>query len=149
MGRRGRSRGSSRANAARGDLPGPLRRGGRRLAILLLIPLLFASGCHHVLVPIEYVCGVSIPASEPPPALICAREIHAHHVQARLIYAEHVPAPRGRVGAIVRWTAEGRDWGRTELRTRTVVALQIQAKEIHTDWIEADQIYARDVQIGE
>lgn len=76
------------------------------------------------------------------------KEIHASRVSARIIYAKEVKARDGRVGRIIRGGPRRENWGGSELKTRTVSADIIYAKEIHADWIEADEIHAKEVKFG-
>lgn len=75
------------------------------------------------------------------------KELKAGTVRARVIYAKEVHARDGRVGQVVRTPPQG-DWGGEELRAPDVSADTIWAKEIHADWVEADIIYAKEVQFG-
>lgn len=79
--------------------------------------------------------------------MLRAKEIKAGRVAARVIYAKEVKAKDGRVGRIYR--AEGNeDWGGNEVKIPEVSAEFIYAKEIHADWVEADEIHAKEVKIG-
>jgi hypothetical protein len=98
------------------------------------------------------------PYPQPPPQqprdVLRAKEIKADRVYARIIYAKEVKARDGRVGRV--YTGEGGkgrkgdkgDWGGGEVNTSEVSAEIIYAKEIKTDWIEADEIHAKEVKIG-
>ena len=75
------------------------------------------------------------------------RGFKAGRVSARIIYAKEVKAREGNVGRIYR--VEGNeDWGGNEVRAPAVSADVIYAKEIHADWVEASEIHAKEVKIG-
>lgn len=76
------------------------------------------------------------------------KEIHASRVSARVIYAKKVHARDGRVGRIIRGEPRRENWGGSELKTRKVSARVIYAKEIHADWVEAEEIHAKEVKFG-
>ncbi|WNZ61004.1 hypothetical protein QEG98_34625 [Myxococcus sp. MxC21-1] len=76
------------------------------------------------------------------------KEIHASRVSARVIYAKEVKARDGRVGRVIRGGPRREHWGSSELKSSTVSADVIYAKEIHADWLEADEIHAKEVKLG-
>ncbi len=94
------------------------------------------------------------PAPRPPPPaqdVLRAKEIKAGRVYARVIYAKEVKARGGRVGRT--YTDGGGKggkggWGSGEIHAPEVSAEIIYAKEIKADWIEADEIHAKEVKIG-
>jgi hypothetical protein len=90
------------------------------------------------------------PPPRPPPRteVIEVKEIHASRVSARVIYAKEVKARDGRVGRIIKGKPRREDWGGSELKVRTVSADVIYAKEIHADWVEAEEIHAKEVKLG-
>lgn len=134
----------------------------RRLTLLLGLTLV-ASGCHLYVhdvpsysqqAPRPPPPGRPTPRPPPPPPppprrdVIEVKEIHASRVSARVIYAKEVKARDGRVGRIVRGGPRRENWGGSELKTRTVSADVIYAKEIHADWVEAEEIHAKEVKLG-
>ncbi len=121
---------------------------------LLVGVLLMATGCQVHMGP-----GPRRAPRPPPPGesrqplpsrekVIEVKEIHASRVSARVIYAKEVKARDGRVGRIVRGEPRRENWGGSELKTRTVSADVIYAKEIHADFVEADEIHAKEVKFG-
>ncbi|WP_426752321.1 hypothetical protein [Myxococcus sp. Y35] len=133
----------------------------RRLSLLLGLTWA-ASGCH---VHVQDAPAYSYETPRPPPPgrprpprpprppppsreVIEVKEIHASRVSARVIYAKEVKARDGRVRRVIRGGPRRENWGGSELKTRTVSADVIYAKEIHADWIEADEIHAKEVKLG-
>jgi hypothetical protein len=86
-----------------------------------------------------------------PTDVLRVKEIKAGRVHARVIYAKKVKAKAGHIGRVIedredkQWK-EGRSDGKIE--EPEVKADVIYAKKIGADWIEAGEVYAKEVKIG-
>ncbi len=133
------------------------------LRLLLVGAVLAASGCRiyvHDLPrgPSPYPYPAPRPPEAPPPSqppppppsqdVLRVKEIHADRVYARIIYAKEVKARGGRVGRTYGGKGGKENWGGNEIKAPEVSVEIIYAKEIHADWIEADEIHAKEVKIG-
>jgi hypothetical protein len=94
------------------------------------------------------------PSPQPPPPppprqdVLRTKEIKAGRVSARVIYAKEVKAKQGNVGRIYH-VESNQDWGGGEIKAPEVTADIIYAKEIHADYVEASEIHAKEVKIGQ
>lgn len=84
------------------------------------------------------------PAPEPA---VQAKKIKAGRVFARVIYCKELHAKGGRVARHIR-TEGKQDWGGDEIKVPELRADTIYAKEIHADWIEADEANCKEVKVG-
>lgn len=133
---------------------------------LLLTLLLFAftNGCISLVparVAYRYPYPEPPPSYPPPPSeapapppghggggnVLRVKEIKANRVRARIIYAKEIKARDGRIGRVIH--TEGRsDAGEGELNQPDVEADVIRVVEIKCDWIEADEVHAKEVKLG-
>jgi hypothetical protein len=87
-----------------------------------------------------------------PPVELAAKEIEADRVRARVICAKWVEARSGRVAAFVE-DREGKPWqwgppAEGHVTPGEIVADVIYAERVKAAWIEADRVYAEEVDIG-
>ena len=87
-----------------------------------------------------------------PPQELAAKDIEAERVRARVIYARRVEARGGKVAAIVE-DRETKLWLGGPPTEGSVTAREIDvgviyAERVKAAWIEADRVYAQEVEIG-
>ncbi len=98
------------------------------------------------------VPAVSAPAAAPALRIVRAKEIEADRVTAGVIHAKKIECGGGRVGQSEkpgddRWEAETK--GAAKLQQVELVADVIYAKEVKCGWIEAREIHAKEIEIGD
>src|SRR5439155_14252510 len=91
-------------------------------------------------------------AAPAPPQELAAKDIEAERVRARVIYARRVEARGGKVAAIVE-DRETKLWLGGPPTEGSVTAREIDvgviyAERVKAAWIEADRVYAQEVEIG-
>ncbi len=141
--------------------------------LLVTLALICSSGCIVVRPGSRYPYPDQPPASYPPPnnpppatypppqrpppghgggyggsQELRIKEIKAQRVSARVIYAKEIKARDGRIGRVIHVDGRPPGAGQGELKVPDVHADVIHAVEIKCDWIEADEVYAKEVKLG-
>ena len=95
----------------------------------------------------------AVPVGQPPPApsepVIRVKELRAERIYARVIHCKELKARDGRIGRQgAREHGSDHHWEGRELRVPEVRADVIYAKEIRADWVEAAEVYCKEVKLG-